>query len=76
MQLLMNEVEKLSREVDANNPYSHKLAQVRTSINTSAYLTWSRAAVPIGELLCKLTQTGNTNLFNKMDILSILREES
>ena len=28
MQLLINEVEKLSKEVDVNNPYAHKLAQV------------------------------------------------
>jgi hypothetical protein len=28
MQLLINEVEKLSKQVDINNPYSHKLAQV------------------------------------------------
>jgi hypothetical protein len=28
MQLLINEVEKLAQEVDINNPYAHKLAQV------------------------------------------------
>jgi hypothetical protein len=28
MQLIINEVEKVSKEVDINNPYSHPMAQV------------------------------------------------